>query len=332
MLVFAGTYTSHASKGIYAWRFRPQNARLTSIGVAAETGNPSFLVVNPGGKYVYAVNENGGASVMGSVSAFAVDARSGKLTALNWVSSKGGAPCHMALHADAKWLAVANCATGSVAILPVMMNGKLGEAVSIEQRVGAHARAVTFSPDGRFLLAAGMGSYRFDSSTGALTFMEAVPDAAGPIVFHPDGTTLYTVNEQTSTISAYRYDKATGSLQSIQSLPTAPEGSFGVNRPASILINAAGTVLYVSDPAFDVLAQFAIDAERHTLTPMEFPPVMGRGPAGIALDPTGAYLFSPNQKSGNITIFKVHPHTGQLQPAGPVGKNVPDVTCVVFVE
>ena len=269
---------------------------------------------------------------MGSVSAFAIDSKSGKLSALNWVSSKGGAPCHMAFHPGGKWLAIVNYAGGSVAIMPVLADGKLGEAAAFEQRAGAHTRAVAFSPDGRFLFASGLGSYRFDAASGSLTFLQPWPEAPGPLVFHPDGSTLYAVNEQTSTITSYRYDPATGGLQSIQSMPTAPEGSFGTNSPPSILLNKSGTVLYVSDPAFDVLAQFAVDAERHTLTPMEFPPVMGRGPTGIALDPAGAYLFSPNQKSGNVTIFKVHPHTGQLQPAGPVGKNAPDATCIVFVQ
>jgi 6-phosphogluconolactonase len=332
VLVYVGTHTGHGSKGIYAWRFRTESGKLSPLGVAAETGNPSFLAVHPNGKFLYAVNENGGAGVLGSVSAYAADARTGKLAALNWVSSKGGAPCHLSMDRTGAWLAVANCAGNSIAVLPVEADGRLAEAAAVEQRPGAHPRAVAFSPDNRFLIAGGIGLYRFDAAKGSLAFVQALPDGMGPMAFHPDGTVLYAVNEKTSVVTAYRYDAATGGLQEFQSLPTVPEGFIGANSPASILMNAAGTVLFVSDPAVDRLVQFAVDAERHALTPMEFPPVMGRTPAHIALDPSGAYLFSANQGSGNVTVFRVHPHTGQLQPAGAIGKNVPDASCVVFVK
>ncbi|HWC96745.1 MAG TPA: lactonase family protein [Candidatus Sulfopaludibacter sp.] len=330
-LVYAGTHTGSGSKGIYAWRFRTESAKLTPLGVAAETGNPSFLLVHSSHKFLYAVNENGGAGVLGSVSAYSIDARTGKLAPLNWVSSKGGAPCQLALDHTAKWLAVANCAADTIAILPVQSDGRLGEAVITEQRSGAHPRSLLFSPDNRFLLAAGLGAYHFDAAKGSLSPAGALPAEPGPIAFHPDGTVLYAVNEKSNTITAYRYDPATAAIQEFASLPTAPENFIGANSPAGILINPAGTVLYVSNPALDVLTQFAIDPEKHSLTPMEFPPVMGKAPAQVALDPTGAYLFSANQKSANLTIFRVHPHTGQLQPAGPVAKNVPNPTCVVFV-
>src|SRR5580658_1164252 len=64
---YVGTYTSKTtSKGIYAYRFDSEKGQLTSIGVAAETTDPSFLAVHPNGKYLYAVNEignfNGGVS------------------------------------------------------------------------------------------------------------------------------------------------------------------------------------------------------------------------------------------------------------------------------
>jgi 6-phosphogluconolactonase len=331
VLVYVGTHTSHGSKGIYGFRFRTESGKLSPLGVAAETGNPSFLVAHPNGKFLYAVNENGGAGVLGSVSAYAVDARTGKLAPLNWVSSKGGAPCYLAMDHSGAWLAVANCAGDSIAILPVLADGRLGEAAAVEQRAGAHPRAVVFSPDNRFVIAGGVGLYRFDATKGSLAFVQALPDGFGPMAFHPDGTVLYAVNEKTSVVTAYHYDAATGGLQEFQSLPTVPEGFIGANSPASILMNRAGTVLYVSDPAVDRLVQFAVDAERHALTPMEFPPVMGRTPAHIAFDPSGAYLFSANQGSGNVTVFRVHPHTGQLQPAGALGKGVPDASCVVFV-
>ena len=67
-IVYVGTYTRQTSKGIYAYRFNSADARLTPLGLAAETTNPSFLAVHPSQRFLYAVNENND----GTVSAFAI--------------------------------------------------------------------------------------------------------------------------------------------------------------------------------------------------------------------------------------------------------------------
>ena len=56
-LMYIGTYTDHSSKGIYAYRFDAETGHATSLGLAAETSNPSFLTINPKKKFLYAVNE-----------------------------------------------------------------------------------------------------------------------------------------------------------------------------------------------------------------------------------------------------------------------------------
>ena len=95
-----GTYTSpNKSKGISAWRFQPAAGKLTLIGLVADTVSPSFLAMHPNRRFLYAVNERsdyeGGRT--GSVSAFALDSRTGRLALLNTVSTRGGDPCHLAL-------------------------------------------------------------------------------------------------------------------------------------------------------------------------------------------------------------------------------------------
>src|SRR5260221_1929906 len=80
-LAYVGTYTTKtSSKGIYAFRFDVATGQLTAIGVAAETPDPSWVAVHPNGKYAYAANEAGKAS---TVSAFAVDAKNGRIKPLN---------------------------------------------------------------------------------------------------------------------------------------------------------------------------------------------------------------------------------------------------------
>jgi 6-phosphogluconolactonase len=55
--VYVGTYTRDSSKGIYAFRFHPADGKVTPLGLAAETTNPSFLAIHPNGRFVYAVSE-----------------------------------------------------------------------------------------------------------------------------------------------------------------------------------------------------------------------------------------------------------------------------------
>ncbi len=52
---------------------------MTHIGLAGGNARPSFMVVHPNGHYLYAVSEKG--KKEDTLSAFAIDAKSGKLTA-----------------------------------------------------------------------------------------------------------------------------------------------------------------------------------------------------------------------------------------------------------
>ena len=56
-IVYVGTYTRQQSKGIYAFRFDPATGKSASLGLVAETDNPSFLAVHPNRRLLYAVNE-----------------------------------------------------------------------------------------------------------------------------------------------------------------------------------------------------------------------------------------------------------------------------------
>src|SRR5438046_1622920 len=91
--VYVGTYTRSNSKGIYLFRY--SGGTLEALGVAAEVENPSFLTIHPNRRWLYAVNEvdNFSGQKGGSVTAYAIDTGSGKLTLLNQKFSGGGEPC-----------------------------------------------------------------------------------------------------------------------------------------------------------------------------------------------------------------------------------------------
>ena len=58
-LLYVGTYTNNAagSKGIYGWRFDATDGKVTSLGLAGETDSPSWVVVHPNKRFLYAANE-----------------------------------------------------------------------------------------------------------------------------------------------------------------------------------------------------------------------------------------------------------------------------------
>lgn len=349
-LVFVGTYTRGPSKGIYAYRFDTGSGKLKPLGVAAETMNPSFLIDDPHHRFLYAVNEGGQGG--NAVSAFSIDAQTGKLAFLNQVPSNGSGPCHLALDHTGRWLAVANYNNGTMALYPVHEDGRIGEAVKVEKHEGSsvnparqkgpHAHEVVFSPDNRFLLLADLGLdkifvYRFDAAKGTLTpndpAFAQVPPGSGVrhMAFHPNGRVLYAIEEMGSSITAFHYDPAKGVLRDFQNISTLPENFKGNSSGAEIAVNRKGTVVYGSNRGNDTIAVFNIDAVKFTLTAVDHAPVLGKTPRHFALDPTGAYLLAANQDSNDITMFKVQASTGQLQPASRVVTDVAMPVCVLFV-
>src|SRR5579862_3510869 len=139
-LFYVGTYTEEGSKSkrIYAYRFDPHTGQITSLGLAAETTNPSFVALHPNGRFLYAVNEvqNYNGPNSGGVSAFSIDRSTGKLTFLNEVASRGADPCYITLDDSGKFVLVANYTGGSLAVFPVLADGKLGEASAFLQHTG----------------------------------------------------------------------------------------------------------------------------------------------------------------------------------------------------
>jgi 6-phosphogluconolactonase len=352
-IVYIGTYTHTESKGIYAYRFTPSTGEIVSLGLAAETAHPSYLLVHPNHRFLYAVNEHESKTEPGNtVSAFAMDTKTGKLRFLNRVSSKGIGPCHIAIDKTGKFLAVGNFGSGSVATLPIHSDGSLGEASAFIQHVGKsvdpvaqagpHAHCVAFSPDNRFLVVADRGLdkimvYRFDHSTGALEpndppFVATKP-GEGPrhLAFNPNGKYLYVITELKSNLITFEYDAAHGSLKEVQSISALPAGFSGRSSSAEIQVDRTGKFVYGSNRGDESIGVFAIDPGNGTLTPVEFDSTQGKTPRNFSIDPTGDYLIAANQNSATVVVFRRDQATGKLTPTGQILKEATEPSCVTFV-
>src|ERR1700676_1008490 len=251
-IFYVGTYTEDGSKskGIYAYRVDAETGQTTSLGLAAEKTNPSFVALHPNGRFLYAVNEVGNykGPNSGGVTAFSIDRANGRLTFLNEVASRGADPCYITVDRTGKYVLVANYTGGSIAAFPILEDGKLGEASAFVQHTGhgtnperqekAHAPSIDLSPDNRFAMVDDLGLdellvYKFDSAKGALTpndppFIKLDP-GAGPRHFalRPDGKFAYVVAEMGHTVTVFSNDAASGRLQGLQTVTTLPKDFQG---------------------------------------------------------------------------------------------------------
>jgi 6-phosphogluconolactonase len=340
-ILYVGTYTQPQSsaKGIYAFKFDAKTGKLAELGLMADTPNPTFLAVHPNGKYLYAINEINEyqGKRAGSVTAYALDRTSGKLTLLNQVSSGGPGPCHLIVDATGKTLLVANYNGGSFASFPILPDGKLGEAASFIQdegssanpsrQSGPHAHSVNLPKSNKFMLGADLGTdkvmiFKLDASEGKIAPASppsaSVKPGSGPrhLVIAPDQKHVYVVNEMASTVTTFDYDPNTAAMKEIDTVSTLPADFKGQSTCAEIAIDSRGRFVYASNRGHNSIAVFAVDGKSGKLTLIQNESSGGAIPRSFALDPTGDWLIAGNQNTNNIAILKVDRKTGKLTATG----------------
>jgi 6-phosphogluconolactonase len=348
--IYVGTHAGEGSKGIYLFRMKtsdnpniPEFVTMTALGLVAETAEPSFLTIDPKRRVLFCVNEldRFAGQSSGAVSAFAIEAASGKLTLLNQRPSMGARPCHLALDREGQHLLVANH-DGAVSLFPIGADGKLGPASDVHQHAGKnpHPRGVTFSPDNQFAFVCDQGldkviTYRFDARAGKLAphqpaFTASKP-GAGPrhLVFGLDGKFAYVVNELDSTVTALAYDAKAGQLKALQTLTTVPGYYDGPNRATELGVHPSGKHLFVSNCGHNSVVLFGIDPEKGTLTYVEDQSTYGKMPVHFGMDTPGHHLAVANRESGTILILRA-PENARVKPAGNVVK-MPSAACAVFL-
>jgi 6-phosphogluconolactonase len=349
-----GTYTDKTtSKGIYAADFDATSGQLTIKDVAAETRNPSWVVIHPNGKWAYAANESGKQS---TITAFSVDTQSAKLTQLNQVPALGEDPCYLSFDRTGKFLFVANYTSGTVAVFPILPDGKLGEHTAAlkdagtlgpnkERQEGPHAHWVQVSLHNHFAYVADLGLdrvliYPFDAAHGTLS----PPPSSGPsgaytiplspgtgprhAVFSANGNFLYVLGEMQSTVSVFS-NQRNEIWQPVQQISALPELFTGRNDAAEIAIDPTGKWLFTSNRGHDTIAVFAINADG-TLRKTGDYPTGGQEPRHFAIDPTGHYLLAENQHSNSINVFRIDAQTGTLTQASQT-TDIPSPVCLAFL-
>jgi len=351
MLVYVGGKAAKGKGGaIHRFELEMATGKLTPAGATEGVANPSFLAIHPNGRLLYAVNEAWGKDG-GTISAFAIDPKTGDLAFLNKASSGGAGPCHLVVDKAGRHVLAANYGGGSVCVLPIAEDGRLGEATAFVQHTGKsvhpkrqdrpHAHSIHLDPANRFALACDLGLdkiliYRFDAAKGTLTpndppFAKVAP-GSGPrhFAFHPNGRLAYVINELSSTVTVFSYDADKGVLAELTSLSTLPEGFEGDSYTAEVAVHPGGAFLYGSNRGHNSIAIFAIDASLGKIRFVGTEATRGDWPRHFGIDPTGTWLIVANRRSNGLVPFRIDPTAGALKATGQ-RLGVPAPACVKFL-
>lgn len=350
-------------RGIHVFQVDPATGKWTFREEVRMGTSPSCLVMNRAQTRLYSANETDrvGADKEGSVSSFAIDPRTGSLTLMNTVRSGGAGPTYVSLDPSERFLLVANYFGGTVAVLPVLKDGSLGEPSDVQIDEGpigptratnapkgsfaisghdrTHAHMIATDPMGRYALHADLGLdriyvWKFDGESGKLIANDppfvTLPPGDGPrhFHFHPSGKWLYSIQEEGSNVVAYEYDRMRGRLQAIQTISTLPDGFEGSNFCSEILTSSDGRFLYAGNRLHDSIASYKI-LEDGRLQYLGEVWTQGNYPRSFTFDPSGTFLCVCNQRSDNIAIFRVDPASGGLQFTGQFA-GVGNPSCIVF--
>lgn len=361
-IAYVGNYTTKTdSKGIYDFRFDATTGKMTALELAGETKDPSWIVVHPNGKFLYAANETGKTS---TISAFSIEPKTGKLTLLNTVSALGEDPCHLSFDRTGKYLLVANYTSGNVVVFPIEADGKLGGHTANvkdegtlgpnqERQNGPHAHWIEPLENNTRVYVADLGldrliMYQFDAAKGTLSKAPTHSDWAPSVTLDPSaklvqGTgprhavfakgdlRMYVLGELQSTVTAFHMvgtDLFTPT--SFQRISALPEGFSGRNDAAEIAMHPSGKFIYTSNRGNDTVAIFKVDQRSGRLQLVADVSTGGKEPRHFAIDPTGNFLLAENQNTNVIVEFRIDRATGKLTPTGET-LAVPSPICLVFL-
>ena len=337
-------------RGIHLFHVDRTSGTLTPTGIVEMGTSPSCLAVNAAGTRLYSANETDrvGDDKQGTISAFSVNRADGTLQILNTVRSGGAGPTYVSVHPGGRHLLVANYFGGSVAVLPILADGQVGDVSDVKVDAGTigptrathappgsfavsghdrtHAHMIQADPSGRFVLHVDLGLdkifvWRFDGQHGVLAANDppsvSLPPGDGPrhFHFHPNGRWLYSIQEEGSTVVLFDYDSASGRLSARQTISTLPPGFAGSNFCSEILVSTDGRYVYAGNRLHDSIGIFSVASDgRLTFVAEEW--TRGNYPRSFAFDPTGRFLYCCNQRADAITVFQVNHATGAIAFTG----------------
>jgi 6-phosphogluconolactonase len=208
-------------------------------------------------------------------------------------------------------------------------SGVLTQIAGSPYSVGDGANSLVLHPSGKFLYVSNPGQNESDISlftiatNGVLT--EVFPRTSvapytkqGFLNMDPAGKFLYVANVGSNNISVFAIDSGTGALTPLTG--KLASSTFTTQLPIlNMQLTPSGNYLYISSGAgpgtpSGVVEAFSVTAGAlQPIQPVSVFPTAGNNPNGLAIDPTGTFLYVANSSSNSISIFTIA-STGSLSP------------------
>lgn len=318
--------------GLYLAKLDAQAQTLALVEHITDGINrPIFARFSNDGKQLFVVDNDGDdpKTKFGALAIYSFDAKTGKLTLQGRTSTLGRGSCYVGL-APANAL-IANYGTGSVTAIPFNEQGPAEGSVSYQhtgssahprRQTKPHAHSFVPSPDGRFALAADLGTDQVtihpitDGKVQPVTNTIKLQPGAGPrhIAFSPDPRLMFVVNELDSTLNSYQWDAKAGNAKPLNSISTLPADFQGNNSAADIYTHPFMPIVYTSNRGVDSIAVSQYD-QQGKLKLITNIPSGGGHPRGFALTRDGRFMLVANRDANNVVLFTI-------QGNNPVPMNV----------
>ncbi|OFY63415.1 MAG: hypothetical protein A2V64_05885 [Bacteroidetes bacterium RBG_13_43_22] len=331
-ILFAGGFTEENARGFSVFGFNEKNGNLELVAESDAGPSPSYFCFSAKYELIYALNEvmefrgNQG----GGLTTLKYKSENGQYEKIGEIVIPYGGPCFISESYDGGFLFLANYSSASVAVV------KLGEE-GIPERVTdsilyvtdstnvSHPHMIMQDPAGKHVYVTDLGLdrimiYDLDKNTGKLNQQDngivEIKKGSGPrhFAFNTNGSKMYLINELGSTMMVFNVDDQ-GGLELIQTLSTLEEGFEGKSYCADVHISRDGRFLYGSNRGENTIVVYKIN-KNGSLTLAGRSSCGGNWPRNFVIDPSGRFLIVGNQRSDQISVFRIDNRTGM--PEGPV--------------
>lgn len=332
LTLFAGGFTEGEAPGFSVFSFDPGTGSIELKSQYDAGPSPSYFCFS--GKYdlIYCLNE-----VMefrgekgGGLTTLRYDNKNGTCDKVSEMSVPYGGPCYISLSSDGGFLLLANYGSGSIAVVKLSDSGipeRVAHTILYETDSTnvSHPHMIQQDPAGKHVYVTDLGLdrimiYDLDVNSGELVLKENgivnVKKGSGPrhFVFNASGSKMYLINELGSTMMVFDVDD-TGGLALKQTLTTLGEDFQGKSYCADVHISSDGKFLYGSNRGENTIVIYKINSDG-SLSLAGRSTCGGDWPRNFVIDPSGRFILAGNQRSDQISVFRISSNTGV--PRGPV--------------
>jgi len=317
------------------------NGALTVLNKARTQQSPLNLALAVGSasviytpKFAYVANQ-GSNTIASTISAYKINASSGKITGVSGSPfADGGAgtfATSVTVDPSGRFGYVANAGTNSVSAYTI--NASTGALTAISGSpfaAGLNPTSVTVDPSDRFAYvangsSANVSAFTINSGTGALTPIGGSPFPAGganteplSVTVDPTGQFVYVASISlvggTGNIAALTIDPFTGALTAVSGSPfsTGSEpctSGCEVSYPRSVAVDPSGRFAYVANDAKInsgyYMSSFAIDAGTGALTFLSLSVALSANQNPfyfVTTDPLGQFVYAAEADIDGLSI------------------------------